>query len=30
MRAIDDNAAVNARGYNQTGGIEAFWISIGP
>jgi hypothetical protein len=27
--AIDNNVRVKARGYNVTGGIEAFWISIG-
>jgi hypothetical protein len=27
---ITDNAAIVARGYNVTGGIEAFWITIGP
>ena len=28
--AIDNNVQVKARGYNVTGGIEAYWISIGP
>jgi hypothetical protein len=28
--AIVDNAAITARGYAVTGGIDAFWISIGP
>jgi hypothetical protein len=28
--SIVDNAAITARGYNQTGGIGAFWISVGP
>jgi len=27
---IDNNVVVKARGYNVSGGIEAFWISIGP
>ena len=27
---IIDNAAIIARGYKVTGGIEAYWISIGP
>jgi hypothetical protein len=27
---ITDNAAIVARGYKVTGGIEAFWITIGP
>ena len=26
---IDNNVSVKARGYNVSGGIEAFWISIG-
>jgi hypothetical protein len=28
--SIVDNAAIIARGYNQTGGIGAFWITVGP
>ena len=28
--AIVDNAAITARGYAVTGGIQAFWISVGP
>jgi hypothetical protein len=28
--SIVDNAAIIARGYNKTGGIGAFWISVGP
>lgn len=28
--AIDNNVQVKARGYNVAGGIEAYWISIGP
>jgi hypothetical protein len=28
--AIDNNVQVKARGYNVTGGIEAYWITIGP
>jgi hypothetical protein len=28
--AIDNNVQVKARGYNVAGGIDAFWISIGP
>jgi hypothetical protein len=28
--AIDNNVPVKARGYLTTGGIEAYWISIGP
>jgi hypothetical protein len=28
--AIDNNVLVKARGYNVTGGIEAYWITIGP
>jgi hypothetical protein len=28
--AIDNNVQVKARGYNVEGGIEAYWISIGP
>jgi hypothetical protein len=28
--SIVDNAAIIARGYNTTGGIGAFWISVGP
>jgi hypothetical protein len=28
--AIDNNVQVMARGYNVTGGIEAYWITIGP
>jgi hypothetical protein len=28
--AIDNNVRVKARGYDVTGGIEAFWISVGP
>jgi len=28
--AIDNNVPVKARGYVTTGGIEAYWISIGP
>jgi hypothetical protein len=27
---ISDNAAIIARGYKVTGGINAYWISIGP
>ena len=27
--AIDNNVKVKARGYNVTGGIEAFWITVG-
>ncbi len=27
---ITDNAAIVARGYKVTGGIEAYWITIGP
>ena len=27
---IDNNVVVKARGYNVPGGIEAYWISIGP
>jgi hypothetical protein len=26
---IVDNAAITARGYKVTGGINAYWISIG-
>jgi hypothetical protein len=28
--SIVDNAAIVARGYKVTGGIDAFWITIGP
>jgi hypothetical protein len=28
--AIDNNVNVKARGYFTTGGIEAYWISVGP
>jgi hypothetical protein len=28
--AIVDNAAITARGYAVSGGIQAFWISVGP
>jgi hypothetical protein len=28
--AIDNNVQVEARGYNVAGGIEAYWITIGP
>lgn len=28
--SIVDNAAIIARGYDKTGGIGAFWISVGP
>ena len=28
--AIDNNVQVKARGYNVVGGIDAYWISIGP
>ena len=28
--AIDNNVQVKARGYNVAGGIEAYWITIGP
>lgn len=28
--AIDNNVRVKARGYFTTGGIEAYWISVGP
>ena len=27
---IKDHAAITARGYNVAGGIDAYWISIGP
>jgi hypothetical protein len=28
--AIDNNVQVKARGYNVVGGIEAYWITVGP
>jgi hypothetical protein len=28
--AIDNNVQVKARGYNVPGGIEAYWITVGP
>ena len=28
--SIVDNAAIIARGYKVAGGIDAFWISVGP
>jgi hypothetical protein len=27
--AVDNNVQVKARGYNATGGIEAYWITVG-